>query len=182
MAEPYLHVQMDAFLDMLPQAYENHPDSFTYETVHEDGKPVVIIRSGSVGERLMRGMRHAVRGGLRRARRQAASVHRRRRAPLPDGEIAVHEGERLTARVVEIDLARGLVRLGKSLGKPGSLAAIEQARAAAIAIEGKVTGVNKGGLEVELGGAPAPSVPSRRPNRGFSRTRRHSSAGRCASS
>src|ERR1700689_1611887 len=46
-----------------------------------------------------------------------------------DGELPVHEGERLTARVVEIDLARGLVRLGKSLGKPGSLAAIEQARA-----------------------------------------------------
>lgn len=60
MAELYLHVQMDAFLDMLPQTYENHPDSFTYETVHEDGKPVVIIRSGSVGERLMRGMRHAI--------------------------------------------------------------------------------------------------------------------------
>jgi chloramphenicol 3-O phosphotransferase len=60
MAEPFLHVQMDAFLDMLPQGYENHPDSFTYETVHEGGKPVVIIGSGPVGERLMRGMRQAI--------------------------------------------------------------------------------------------------------------------------
>jgi chloramphenicol 3-O phosphotransferase len=27
--EPFLHVQMDAFLDMLPAAYQEHPDAFT---------------------------------------------------------------------------------------------------------------------------------------------------------
>ena len=59
-AEPFLHVQMDAFLEMLPQHYQDHPDAFTYETVREDGKPVVVITSGPIGERSMRGMRHAI--------------------------------------------------------------------------------------------------------------------------
>jgi len=77
----------------------------------------------------------------------------------PEGEIGVKEGDTLSARVVELDLEQGLVRLGKSLGKPGSLAAIEQARAAQIAVEGKVTGVNKGGLEVDLGGGTRAFCP-----------------------
>jgi len=59
-AEPFMHVQMDGFLDMLPLAYENHPASFTYETVIEGRKPVVMIKGGPVGERIMRGMRHAI--------------------------------------------------------------------------------------------------------------------------
>lgn len=59
-AEPFLHVQMDAFMDMLPEAYQEHPDGFTYETSYEDGKPLVVIQTGSVGERTLRGMRHAI--------------------------------------------------------------------------------------------------------------------------
>jgi chloramphenicol 3-O phosphotransferase len=59
-AEPFLHVQMDAFLDMLPERLQDHPDAFAYETVHENGKPLVVIRSGPVGIRLMRGMRRAI--------------------------------------------------------------------------------------------------------------------------
>jgi chloramphenicol 3-O phosphotransferase len=59
-AEPFLHVQMDAFLEMLPAAYQEHPDGFTYETIYEDGQPLVVIRAGPVGERTMRGMRHAI--------------------------------------------------------------------------------------------------------------------------
>jgi chloramphenicol 3-O phosphotransferase len=58
--EPFLHVQMDAFLDMLPEALQNHADGFSFETVPEDGKPSVVIRSGPVGARTMRGMRHAI--------------------------------------------------------------------------------------------------------------------------
>ncbi len=57
---PMLHVQMDAFLGMLPEALQNHPDAFSYETTHEEGKPQVAIRGGPVGERLMRGMIHAI--------------------------------------------------------------------------------------------------------------------------
>jgi len=59
-ADPFLHVQMDAFLDMMPAAYQDHSDAFSYETLLEDGKPLVVIRSGPLGERVMRGMRHAI--------------------------------------------------------------------------------------------------------------------------
>src|SRR5690606_14187145 len=59
-SEPYLHVQMDAFLEMLPAAYENHPDSFAFETVRAANGPQVIITTGAVGERLIQGMRHAI--------------------------------------------------------------------------------------------------------------------------
>lgn len=59
-AEPFLHVQMDAFLGMLPEALQQHPEGLTFETVQENGKPLVIIRSGPVAERTFRGMRHAI--------------------------------------------------------------------------------------------------------------------------
>lgn len=58
--EPFLHVEMDAFLEMLPEASFGHPDGLTFETVQEDGKPSVVIRTGPVAERAFRGMRHAV--------------------------------------------------------------------------------------------------------------------------
>lgn len=56
----FLHVQMDTFLDMLPAAYQNHPDGVWYETRHDAGKPLVVIGTGPVGERVLRGMRHAI--------------------------------------------------------------------------------------------------------------------------
>ncbi len=59
-ATPFLHVEMDAFIDMLPEALQDHADGFSFETVLEDGKPSVVIRSGPVGARTMRGMRHAI--------------------------------------------------------------------------------------------------------------------------
>lgn len=59
-ATPFLHVQMDAFIDMLPEALQDHADGFSFETVLEDGKPSVVIRSGPLGARAMRGMRHAI--------------------------------------------------------------------------------------------------------------------------
>ncbi len=58
--EPFLHVQMDAFLEMLPEAYHDRPEGFVYSTSLEDGRPVVDIATGPVGARLMRGMRHAI--------------------------------------------------------------------------------------------------------------------------
>lgn len=77
----------------------------------------------------------------------------------PDGEIDVKVGETIRAHVVEVDEASGSVRLGRSLGRPGSLAAIEQAKASGVAVEGKVTGLNKGGLEVDLGGGARAFCP-----------------------
>jgi chloramphenicol 3-O phosphotransferase len=59
-AAPFLHVQMDTFIEMLPEAYQEHPDGFTYEAAQENEKPLVVIKTGPVGDRTLRGMRHAV--------------------------------------------------------------------------------------------------------------------------
>ncbi len=58
--DPFLHVEMDAFLDMLPEASFGHPDGIIFETARQDGKPVVIIRTGPIAQRAFRGMRHAI--------------------------------------------------------------------------------------------------------------------------
>jgi len=57
---PLLHVEMDAFLGMLPEAMIGHPDGIVFETTAQAGKPAVIIRTGPVAQRAFRGMRHAV--------------------------------------------------------------------------------------------------------------------------
>lgn len=59
-SRPFLHVEMDAFLAMLPAAYFSHPDGLLFETVTQDGEPSVDIRTGPVADRLLRGMRRAV--------------------------------------------------------------------------------------------------------------------------
>ena len=59
-AEPFLHVQMDTFIAMLPNALQDHMDGFSYETIQWDGKPSVVIRTGPVGARTLRGMRRAI--------------------------------------------------------------------------------------------------------------------------
>lgn len=59
-AEPFLHVTMDAFIEMLPEAMFGHPEGLIFETIQDQGKPSIIIRSGPVVERAMRGMRHAI--------------------------------------------------------------------------------------------------------------------------
>lgn len=66
---------------------------------------------------------------------------------MPDAKV----GDIVRARVVSVDPASGEVRLGLSFGKTGDIAQIEQARSSGVAIEGKVTGVNKGGIEIDLG-------------------------------
>ena len=59
-SKPFLHVAMDAFLDMLPERMLAHPDGLLFEAVQDNGKPVIAITTGPVLERVMRGMRHAV--------------------------------------------------------------------------------------------------------------------------
>jgi chloramphenicol 3-O phosphotransferase len=58
--DPYLHVQMDAFLEMLPEAYLDHDDGLRFVTTHDHEKPVIVIENGPVARRAFRGMRHAV--------------------------------------------------------------------------------------------------------------------------
>jgi chloramphenicol 3-O phosphotransferase len=60
LGEPYLHVQMDAFIDMLPERLQDHPEAFSYEKSDENGKPLITIACGPAGRRLLAGMRHAI--------------------------------------------------------------------------------------------------------------------------
>jgi chloramphenicol 3-O phosphotransferase len=58
--EPFLHVPLDAFIDMLPKGMIGHPDGVVFETVQDQGHPSVVIRTGPVMQRAMRGMLHAI--------------------------------------------------------------------------------------------------------------------------
>ncbi|CCV04901.1 Chloramphenicol phosphotransferase family protein [Mesorhizobium metallidurans STM 2683] len=59
--EPFLHVQKDVFIEMLPEALQDHAAGFAYEAVGEEGRPpVVAVKTGPIGARTLRGMRHAI--------------------------------------------------------------------------------------------------------------------------
>lgn len=58
--DTWLHVEMDAFLDMLPPRLLDHPDGYRFEAVSDDGHAAVAIHEGPAGARLMRGMRKAI--------------------------------------------------------------------------------------------------------------------------
>ena len=59
-AKTFLHVQMDTWLEMMPQRTLGTPEGLTFQTVSQDGKPAVIVTSGVEQERALRGMRHAI--------------------------------------------------------------------------------------------------------------------------
>jgi small subunit ribosomal protein S1 len=59
------------------------------------------------------------------------------------------EGDRFFAKVVS--MSDGMVRLAQSMGKVGDANDLLSAKESGLPIEGKVTGANKGGLEVDLG-------------------------------
>ncbi|MEM7239724.1 MAG: AAA family ATPase [Pseudomonadota bacterium] len=56
----FLHVQMDAFLAMLPAALQDHPDGVAFESAAPGGHPEVHARTGPAGDRVLAGMRAAV--------------------------------------------------------------------------------------------------------------------------
>lgn len=58
--EPFLHVQMDTFLEMLPPACQEGPAGFRYDAAETAGGREVVVTPGPVGERTLRGMRHAI--------------------------------------------------------------------------------------------------------------------------
>jgi small subunit ribosomal protein S1 len=70
------------------------------------------------------------------------------------GQLTAKPGDIIEGMVVDID-ASGSVRLGRSMGRADGVDALEEARKAGVPVEGKVTGVNKGGLEVEVSGTRA---------------------------
>jgi small subunit ribosomal protein S1 len=69
-----------------------------------------------------------------------------------DGKVTAQVGDVVEARVVDAGKA-GCVVLRKTLGRgPDARNELEQAAAAGIPVEGVVTGVNKGGVEVQVAG------------------------------
>jgi chloramphenicol 3-O phosphotransferase len=59
-AEPFLHVSMDAFLDMMPPSMFEGPDGMVFRKLEENGKPIVEITTGPAAQRVLLGMRHAM--------------------------------------------------------------------------------------------------------------------------
>jgi len=59
-AGPFLHVSMDAFLEMMPPGSFDRPDGVMFDVIEEEGKPSVAISQGAFADRVMRGMRHAI--------------------------------------------------------------------------------------------------------------------------
>jgi chloramphenicol 3-O phosphotransferase len=57
---PLLHFSMDSFLEMLPDRFFNHSDGLTFKASQVDGNAVISVVVGSVGRKLLSGMRHAV--------------------------------------------------------------------------------------------------------------------------
>lgn len=84
----------------------------------------------------------------------------------PDGQLTAKVGDVIEAVVVEADASRGELRLGRSMGRPAGLDELSNAHAAGLPVEGKVTGVNKGGLEVEVAGTRA-FCPISQADRGY---------------
>lgn len=59
--EPFLHVQMDSFMEMLPLPYWDHKRTFSFNAeLDETGERFIRIETGDIGHRLMRGMRAAI--------------------------------------------------------------------------------------------------------------------------
>jgi small subunit ribosomal protein S1 len=73
-----------------------------------------------------------------------------------DGKVTVEVGDVLEARVVDAGRAGCVVLRKAALGRgPDARNELEQAAAAGIPVEGVVTGVNKGGVEVQVAGVRA---------------------------
>jgi chloramphenicol 3-O phosphotransferase len=58
--EPFLHVSIDSFLDMMPPSFSEGPDGLVFEPRMENGKPVCAIVVGPLAERTLGGVRCAM--------------------------------------------------------------------------------------------------------------------------
>src|SRR5262244_358932 len=68
------------------------------------------------------------------------------------GDVALHEGDEIEATVVDDGTRSGSIVLKRVAGRGGHVPGeVEQAFAHGIAIEGLVTGENKGGYDVQIG-------------------------------
>lgn len=51
---------MDGFLEMLPEAHQDHTETFRFEPIVDGGHPSIAIHTGPLGAKLMSGMRAAI--------------------------------------------------------------------------------------------------------------------------
>jgi chloramphenicol 3-O phosphotransferase len=58
--EAYLLVGVDQFIDMMPEKYINNPDGILFKEIKINNNPAIEIHTGKIGEKAMRGMRHAI--------------------------------------------------------------------------------------------------------------------------
>lgn len=58
--EPFLHVSMDVFLDMMPAFMFENADGMVFKKLEEDGRPIVEITTGPAAHRVLLGMRYAM--------------------------------------------------------------------------------------------------------------------------
>ncbi len=96
--EPFLHVAMDAFLEMMPEALWGRADGIVFETIQEGGKPSVVIRSGPVAARLLCGMRQAIAAMARQGNNLIVDD------VLLDGDNAAYEAALAGLDVVRVGL------------------------------------------------------------------------------
>ena len=59
-AQPFLHVQMDTFLEMMPPRCADNPEGLQILPLEGVDPPEVMIRTGPYAARVLRGMRHAI--------------------------------------------------------------------------------------------------------------------------
>lgn len=56
---PFLHLEMDNFLRMMPERFLGHPEGLQFVEGIEDGKPATFAKVGAVARCVLTGMRHA---------------------------------------------------------------------------------------------------------------------------
>ncbi len=59
-SRPYMHVQMDSFLEMQPRRLDNHADGLLFRNIGSEQEPEIAVSSGPALQKLMAGMRHGV--------------------------------------------------------------------------------------------------------------------------
>ena len=58
--QPFMHLAMDNFLEMMPKKYLNHPDGLSFERIAEDGTVSTSVKAGPTAKRVLNGMRQSV--------------------------------------------------------------------------------------------------------------------------
>lgn len=70
----------------------------------------------------------------------------------PDGKPTLAVGDEVKAVIIALDARSGQIRLANKFGKDAGVEQLRSALEAKVPVEGKIVGVNKGGVSVEVGG------------------------------